>query len=266
MVLSDPADRQLVAFDYAYSAQDARWAFHHTPDPLTRYLRDRRLDIALAALRRSLKRDLLEQSVLIVCGGVGGEGTFFRKRGFRDVTVSDFSPQALETCKRLDPQLKTLLLNSECLDIPDSSYDVVVVQDGLHHLPRPCLGFTEMLRVARVAAVVIEPHSGVVGRVFGREWEVQGTAINYVFRWNAMMLEQLTRSYLLSRGSTIVSIRVWDHGLAVGKAVDHLPSKLRPLAARAVYFALSAVSACGNMMVGVVLKDDIATPQRLVSH
>ena len=258
---------QRSAFEDIYRAEDARWAFHYTSDPLTRYLRDRRLNIAVDALNQALPGGVSINSVLVVCGGVGGEGTYFRKRGFADVTVSDFSGEALERCNRLDPALKTVLLDAERMDLPDASYDLVVVQDGLHHLPRPALGFTEMLRVARVAVILIEPHHGAVGKLVGREWEVQGDAVNFVFRWNTMMLEQCTRSYLLSRDARVIGTRVWDHGLVVARAVGHLPSRLRLPAAKAVYAALAPISRVGNMMVGVVVKGTgAATPRRLTAH
>ncbi len=266
-VLADVDASQRAAFEESYSVADERWAFHYTSDPLTRYLRDRRLTLALDALSRAVPDGTTIESVLVVCGGVGGEGTFFRKRGFGDVTVSDFSSEALQRCNRLDPGLKTRLLDAERMDVPDASYDLVVVQDGLHHLPRPALGFAEMLRVARVAVILIEPHHGLVGKIAGREWEIQGHAVNYVFRWNTAMLEQCTRSYLLSRDARVIGMRVWDHGLAVANAVAHLPSALRLPAAKAIYAALAPVSRVGNMMVGVVVKGgDTAAPPRLTSH
>lgn len=257
---------QQAAFEESYGAADGRWAFHHTSDPLTRYLRDRRLTIALDALRGALPPGVAVESVLIVCGGVGGEGTFFRRRGFGDVTVSDFSREALEHCNKLDPGLKTLVLDAEDMDVPDSSYDLVVVQDGLHHLPRPALGLAEMLRVARVAVILIEPHYGMIGKALGREWEVQGDAVNYVFRWNAAMLEQCTRSYLLSRDAQVIPVRLWDHSLAVARAVGRLPRALRVPAAKAVYAVLAPISSAGNMMVGVVVKGGDTAPRRLTSH
>jgi hypothetical protein len=264
--MADVEGSQRAAFEESYSAGDERWVFHYTSDPLTRYLRDRRLTIALDALRRAVPTGVPVESVLIVCGGVGGEGTFFRRRGFRDVTVSDFSSEALERCNRLDPGLKTSLLDAEDMDVADSSYDLVVVQDGLHHLPRPTLGLAEMLRVARVGVILIEPHHGMIGKVLGREWEIQGDAVNYVFRWNAAMLEQCTRSYLLSRDTQVIAMRLWDHGLVVAKAVGRLPRVLRLPMAKAVYAALAPLSAAGNMLVGVVVKGGDTAPRRLTSH
>ena len=253
--MTDGVETQRTAFEETYGASGrTRWAFHYTDDPLTRYLRDRRLKTALRTLEALGHLDAADQSVLVVCGGVGGEGTFLRRFGFREVTVSDFSTEALELCRRFDPHLKTHLLDAEQMDLPASSYDIVLVQDGLHHLPRPVLGFTEMLRVAREAVVVIEPHEGLVGRMIGTEWEIQGEAVNYVFRWNRGFLEQCTRSYLLSKDVKVVVNRLWDHNSVVAKLVSRLVPPLRLSAARLVYAALRPVASAGNMMVGVIIK------------
>jgi SAM-dependent methyltransferase len=239
------------------------WSFHVTSDPLTRFLRDRRLRTALNMLR---VRGLLHpagQSVLVVCGGVGGEGVFLSRCGFTDVTVSDLSEEALEVCRSLEPAIRTMPLNAENMaEIPDASYDLVLVQDGLHHLPRPVLGFTEMLRVARKAVIVIEPHEGLVGRLIGTEWERQGEFVNYVFRWNRSLVNQATRSYLLCPQAVVLLRRLWDHNLAVGKVAARFPERWRLAAAKAVYQALRPVNRLGNMMVAVVVKSDSAPAHR----
>ena len=233
------------------------WDHHYTSDPLIRYLRDRRLHRALRELDRRGRLDVANQSVLLVCGGVGGEGTFLADRGFSDVTVSDLSEKAMELCRRFDGRLKTRVLNAEDMsDVEDESYDIVLVQDGLHHLPRPVSGFTEMLRVARSAVVVIEPHSGLVARAIGTEWEVEGDAVNYVFRWNRSIFEQATRSYLIRGDAPVIVCRFFDHNLVVNRVVSKLPLPRRGqlFAAKAIYGLLFLVAPVGNMMVGVVVK------------
>jgi ubiquinone/menaquinone biosynthesis C-methylase UbiE len=241
------------------------WDHHYTSDPLIRYLRDRRLHRALKELDDRGKLDVGKQSVLLVCGGVGGEGTFFADQGFVDVTVSDLSEKAMELCHRFDGRLKTRVLNAEQMsEVEDGSYDLVVVQDGLHHLPRPVLGFTEMLRVARSAAVVIEPHSGLVARAIGRQWEVEGDAVNYVFRWNRSIFEQTTRSYLIREDAPVIVCRFFDHNLVVNRLVSKLPvpRSTQLLAAKAVYGLLRLAAPMGNMMVGIVLKPSEPSPRR----
>ena len=264
------AEVQKTAFDSNYGGSDRQWDFHYTDDPLTRYLRDRRLATALRILRAHGGIEAATHSVLVVCGGVGGEGTYLRKAGFGDVTVSDFSAEALRRCGRFDPALKTLLLDAERMEVADCAYDVVLVQDGLHHLSRPVLGFTEMLRVARHAVVVIEPHAGLVAQVAGTEWEHEGRAVNYVFRWNRRLLEQCTRSYLLSPDAEVIAKRIWDHGSVIARTVAPLPYPLRLPTAKAIYTALGGASRAGNMMIGVVIINnkghDSTPPARVVEH
>ena len=50
------------------------WDYHYTSGPLIRYLRDRRLRRALKELDKRGMLDVAKQPVLLVCGGVGGEG------------------------------------------------------------------------------------------------------------------------------------------------------------------------------------------------
>ncbi len=125
-------DAQRAAFEAAYRvAPDAGW-FHDTPHALVRYLRDRRLKRALDALRELGGPELQSLSVLVVCGGAGGEASFLRRAGCAAVTNSDLSQSALAHCRRRDPLLTTLQLDGQALALPDDSFDLVLVQDGLH--------------------------------------------------------------------------------------------------------------------------------------
>jgi ubiquinone/menaquinone biosynthesis C-methylase UbiE len=247
---------QQQAFEIIYKPETAsRFDFHVTTDPLTRYLRDRRLGVALDYLRSKYPtRELLQWSVLLVCGGVGGEGIFFLKMGFADVTVSDISSNSLKIANMLSPSLKTVLLNAEEMDLKDASYDLVIVQDGLHHLPRPVLGFTEMLRVASKGVIVIEPYDSLVGNQFGTEWETEGDFVNFVFRWNRKILTQVTKSYLLKNYRSIKVFRLWDHNVVIRKMVKKFPLAFQLRMSKILYGIMSLFNPLGNMMVAVVLK------------
>lgn len=262
VIVEQNTSDQRERFEDIYSNENReRWAFHYTKDPLVRYLRDRRLHRALEHISSVLELSAEEMHrwrVLVVCGGVGGEGTFLANQGFTNVTVADFSQKALELCRKLDKRLHTSYQDTESMDLESNSYDLVLVQDGLHHLPQPVSGFIEMLRVSRKVVVVIEPYLSAVGKLLGTEWERdhEGES-NYVFRWNQAILEQATRSYLLSEKAHVKAIRLWDHNVQVGKAVGKLPPKYRLRAAKAIYRALAVLApGAGNMMVGVVIKDD----------
>ena len=212
--MSENVKDQNREFEVIYNHENLqRFNFNFTDDKLTRYLRDRRLNIGLNYLRSKYqKNDLENWKVLIICGGVGGEGVFFMNAGFKNVTLSDFSQNSLAMANILAPKLKTSLLDAEALDLQAGDYDLIVVQDGLHHLPRPALGFTEMLRVAKKAIMVVEPYESLIGKVIGTEWEVQNNAVNFVYRWNRKMVEQTVKSYLLREYH---SIKVFRYGITI---------------------------------------------------
>lgn len=258
------------SYEYQYSRSNERdWAFHDTSDPVMRYLRDRRLGIAVDALHTAIGLPPEQWTTLVVCGGVGGEGTYLANRGCRSVVVSDFSAHALEICERRDPRLRTLQLNAEALDVADNSYDVVLVQDGLHELRRPVLGLTEMMRVARRAVAVIEPHDGMVARLLGTVWErhegkdaAGSVGENYVFRWNAQFLTNVARSYLLREATAVKVIRFWDHNVTIGRIANLVGGGRLGLAtAQATYGLLdTTLWWIGNAMVGIVVKNPTLSP------
>lgn len=234
----------------------SRWAFHDTVDPLTRYLRDRRQARAIRELV-TLTATPPEQwgKVLVVCGGVGGEGTFLRKQGFRDVTVSEFDPSLLQIMGQRDRALRGAACDAQHLPFAGGSFDLVLVQDGIHHLKNPALGITEMLRVARRAVVVIEPHEGLVSRLFGTKIECEGGQENFVFRWNPRMFVQVVSSYWVSRKFHVHTLRFWDHSLAMLRLFRWLPEPALKLSAiRITYAVLDGLGFFGgNMFVGIVV-------------
>jgi ubiquinone/menaquinone biosynthesis C-methylase UbiE len=253
--MHDSTEEQREAFERIFAAEASRWSFHDTTDPFIRYLRDRRLHLVIQNLRKMIGGPLESMSVLVVCGGVGGEASFFLNQGFMDVTNTDFSSNALEMCHRRDPRLKTLKVNAEAVALPDESYDLVIVQDGLHHLPRPALGLNEMIRVARRGLAVLEPHTGLVAKAIGTEWERHGDAVNFVFRWNHEMFRQVILSQCLERPLNIRALRLWDHNSLIKKIVSPLGGgKLSLLAAKLLYGLLAPINRLGNNFIGLMVK------------
>ena len=256
-VLATGIEAQRSVFERCFGVESGRWAFHDDPNPVLRYVRDRRLKLALKELHRQLGSRIFEMSLLTVCGGVGGEATFFRKAGFKNITNTDFSENALKVCNHRDPLLQTRWLNAESMDLADGSFDIVLVQDGLHHLPRPVLGLNEMLRVARHGVVVIEPHLGLAAKILGREWEEHNGIFNYVFRWNRMIFQQTARSQLLKLPMTIHAMRLWDHSGLIHRVVSRFGNgRLSFIAARLSYSILKPFNSLGNNFIGIVVKHD----------
>jgi ubiquinone/menaquinone biosynthesis C-methylase UbiE len=252
---------------------------------VTRFLFDRRLAIAVRRLMKLTASRPEHWNALVVCAGGGNEGTFLINAGFGEVTISDFSEAGLRLGAGLDARLKTRLLDAEKMDLPDSSYDLVLVQDGLHHLSRPPVGLTEMLRVARRGVIVIEPHAGVVSRLWGATWERTDSAVNYVFRWNKWLFCSVVQSYLLLGSKTAEAvarapvdsvrpyrlnynrkegypyqmdvIRLWDHHGMMNKLAHVLGNHgLALMAVRAAYACCAGLlPGLGNMLIGIVVKE-----------
>ena len=169
------AQRQRAAFERHFSF-DGREKFDRlsSAEPLIAYVRDFRLRLAVTQILRRLKQPLDTLTALCVCGGFGSDATFLANAGFKSVTVADISWNGLKLCRHNDRRLLLVVTDSEELAFAAESFDIVLVQDGLHHLPRPFLGLTEMLRVARRAVVILEPpswycHAALRQRV-GDQW------------------------------------------------------------------------------------------------
>jgi len=265
--MSDPISVEggVVEPDEQWQAQRASFnaTFSHgsrshvtSKDPLTRYLVTWRLKTALLRLQDVAPDLNMSSSILVMCAGEGLEGTVLCDLGYTDVTVSDISDVGVAEALRRDPRLKGLTLNAERAELAGESYDVVVVQDGLHHLPSPVAGFTEMLRICRRAAVFLEPHNSLAGRRLGREWEINGNAVNYVFRWDRRLVEQVSSSYLGRAMSVNLSFSFWHHNVGL----EGLGRKIRPVRAAKPAIAatkriLDAVGGrFGNQFCGIVVK------------
>lgn len=52
--------------------------------------------------------------------------------------------------------------NAEALSFPDNSFDFVFCKESYHHFPRPMVALYEMLRVARIGVILIEPNEAPV--------------------------------------------------------------------------------------------------------
>lgn len=251
----DHKQQQKLQHDLAFAAGPRA---HVTSDiPLVQYIVRWRL---LEALRRATKaaygRISNQSRVLILCAGEGLEGTILCDSGYKDVTVSDISEVGVAEALKRDARLKGLVLNAENANIEDKTFDLLIVQDGLHHLQNPVLGFTEMLRIARTAAIFLEPHDSLVGRTIGTKWEKNGQAVNYVFRWTKKLVEDVASSYLGPDSFLNLSFSFWHHNVVyhrLGKALGEGAIGLNAI--RAIKYSLDIpLGWAGNQFCGLILK------------
>jgi SAM-dependent methyltransferase len=228
-----------------------------TSDPLVNYVTRWRLREAFYKLQAaSDNRINTNSSILVLCAGDGLEGSVLCDMGYQNVTVSDISDVGVEQALNRDPRLKGAVLNAECVEVGDNAYDVVVVQDGLHHLHSPIGGFTEMLRVGARAAAFLEPHQSLAGSLLGTKWERNGDAVNYVFRWSRRLVEDVSCSYLVERPFSNLSFSFWHHNIVFSRFGRLVGGGERGIiAVRTVKFTLdSLLGRVGNQFCGLILK------------
>ena len=226
-------------------------------DPVVRYLTRWRMETAWRHL--AARCDLGSQpSVLFLCAGDAGEATTLADLGVQDITVTDNSPAAVRAALAADSRLTGFTCNALSNDLPSQSYDVVIVQDGLHHLPEPVRGFTEMLRIAAKAAFFLEGANSAAGRLFGRRWEQEGTHENFVFRWDFDLVEQVSCAYLGRGAFRNETFSFWHHNVHLDRLARRLGPSSRALGVvKALKTTADTVAPRGgNQICGMVIKEN----------
>ena len=149
----------------------------------------------------------LDHRVLVVAGGPA-DAEAFRAHGFTDVTVSNLDERMSDV-----GGYGWVRQDAEDLDLPDESFDWVVVSAGLHHCRFPHRGLLEMMRVARHGALALEARDSLLTRAAVRlgvtdEYELGAVAAhdfraggvrntptpNYVYRWTEREVEKTVAS------------------------------------------------------------------------
>jgi ubiquinone/menaquinone biosynthesis C-methylase UbiE len=93
---------------------------------------------------------------LTVADNNGFEAHYLQGKG-QEVTASDISDALLREAHLRGGIAKFRAINAEAIDFPDDSFDYVSCREAFHHFPRAYRGLYEMVRVARKAALMIEP-------------------------------------------------------------------------------------------------------------
>jgi ubiquinone/menaquinone biosynthesis C-methylase UbiE len=89
-------------------------------------------------------------------GRYGSDAAYLHAHGV-DVIATSLTDERLQYAQEhgLIPAYRTE--NAERISMPDNACDFVLCKESYHHLPRPPIALYEMLRVSRVAVVLIEP-------------------------------------------------------------------------------------------------------------
>lgn len=89
-------------------------------------------------------------------GRYGSDAAYLKARGMR-VRATTLTDERLRQAREMGHIDDYAAENAERLSCADNSFDFVLCKEAYHHFPRPPIALYEMLRVARVAAVMIEP-------------------------------------------------------------------------------------------------------------
>lgn len=105
-----------------------------------------------------LIENLNPSSILTIGDRFCRDGAYLKKQLECEVTASDLDLSKMIEAKNRGYVDDILNLNAEHLLLQDGAFDVVFTKESYHHFERPQLGLYEMIRVARRAVVLIEPH------------------------------------------------------------------------------------------------------------
>jgi Methylase involved in ubiquinone/menaquinone biosynthesis len=131
-----------------------------------------------------------------------GADAYFLKKHKIDVLATSLTDNSLILAKEKGYIDKYQCVNAEEIPFPDNSFDFVLCKESYHHFPRPSIAFYEMLRVARMAIILIEPTDDRIGlinflkrplkKMIRKEqffdYEQSG---NYIFRVNSKEMKKM---------------------------------------------------------------------------
>jgi len=78
-----------------------------------------------------------------------------------DACASDLNSDFLGVANEMGIVGEYATQNAECLSYADESFDFLLCKESYHHFPRPYAALYEMIRVAKKAIVIIEPHDPI---------------------------------------------------------------------------------------------------------
>ena len=164
---------------------------------------------------------------ILVVGGTQDDANFLRSCGFSRITLSNMSG-APDVGDGLN-DLPVVAVDAEDIRLPDNSYDIVFFHEVIHHCRSPHRALCEMLRVSSRYVLMMEPNDSAFMRWlcrmrFSFPYEifavvnndyvcggVRNSQIpNFILRWNAWGVHQLTSSFLPEYTLHVHADPYWD--------------------------------------------------------
>ena len=146
-------------FEVKYATQEAkeeaieRWMRDREQHTINHWIHQRLLNLAQPFTGEN-------KTWLTVGDGYGFDANYFYEKGL-DVTATDIADTFLPLSKSHGILDKYSVENAEKLSFADDSFDYVFCKEAYHHFPRPYMAVYEMIRVAREAIILVEPHDPI---------------------------------------------------------------------------------------------------------
>jgi ubiquinone/menaquinone biosynthesis C-methylase UbiE len=131
-----------------------------------------------------------------------GSDAFFLQRHGANVLATSLTDSNLRIAQERGYIDKFQAENAERLSFQDDSFDFILCKESYHHFPRPAIAFYEMVRVARMGVILIEPIEGswrlldwskdIVKRVLRGDRTPQfESSGNFLYRANVREIEKM---------------------------------------------------------------------------
>lgn len=146
-------------FDLQYATQGSRnaaierWISERKEGTINNWIHQRQLELTVPFTKAP-------KSWLTVGDGYGFDANYFYDQGL-DVMATDISGTFLSLSKSYGVLENYSIENAEQLSFGDESFDYIFCKEAFHHFPRPYMAVYEMLRVAREAVILVEPHDPI---------------------------------------------------------------------------------------------------------
>jgi 2-polyprenyl-3-methyl-5-hydroxy-6-metoxy-1,4-benzoquinol methylase len=99
---------------------------------------------------------------LTIGDAYGHDAQILESKGVKNVHASNLDIQNLAEGARRGLVKEYSQINAEKIEFDENSFDYVLCKEALHHMPRPYAAIYEMMRVARVATILIEPSDPLI--------------------------------------------------------------------------------------------------------
>jgi SAM-dependent methyltransferase len=167
-------------------------------------------------------------------GAYGADAHYLLSRG-ADAVASSLVTETLQIAADRGFIKNYLQVNAERIALPDDAFDFVLCKAAYHHFPRPPIALYEMLRVARLGVILIEPIEqrrvldalrGIAKKVLrGDATTLFEPSGNYIYRTSLRELEKL----MLALGECVMASRTFNDFYWPALAEDRASSMTRGL-------------------------------------